>query len=315
MANEVVHVAVAVLRNAAGEVLIARRHVDAHQGGLWEFPGGKVEPAETVASALQREVQEELGVRLGSARPLIRMPHDYGDKRVLLDVWEVGSWRGEPRGKEGQPVQWVKPEKLSGFDFPAANLPITNAVRLPDCYLITPEPGLTDDFFLKLKQVLEQGHTLVQLRSKSFQGDVLKDIAQRVQSLCQAYGADLLVNQAIDLAGELAIGVHLTSRQLHEFSERPLPAGQWLAASCHTAGDLEQAVKVGVDFVVLSPVMSTKSHPGAECLGWDGLNELCERACMPVYALGGLAADDVARARTSGAQGVAAIRAFWPGEV
>ncbi|CAG0995784.1 partial ADP-ribose pyrophosphatase, partial [Gammaproteobacteria bacterium] len=79
----VLHVAVGVIRNGSGEVLVARRHERLHQGGLWEFPGGKVEPGETVEDALRRELREELSIGVESARPLIKIAHDYGDKRVL----------------------------------------------------------------------------------------------------------------------------------------------------------------------------------------------------------------------------------------
>eukprot|EP01137_Pigoraptor_chileana_P016793 Opistho-2@73895 len=98
-----VHVAAAVIRDDSGKILIARRADTQHQGGLWEFPGGKVEADESVECALARELQEELGIVVGAARPLIKVRHDYPDKQVLLDVWEVSSFSGEPHGAEGQP--------------------------------------------------------------------------------------------------------------------------------------------------------------------------------------------------------------------
>jgi 8-oxo-dGTP diphosphatase len=124
-----VHVAVAVLRDARGRVLITRRHADSHQGGLWEFPGGKVEPGEDLAAALRRELHEELGIAIGAHRPLLRVRHDYGDKRVLLDVHEVLGFEGEARSCEGQPLRWVEEQELEDFAFPAANEPILRAVR------------------------------------------------------------------------------------------------------------------------------------------------------------------------------------------
>ncbi len=119
-----VHVAVGVLIDEAGRVLITRRADDAHQGGLWEFPGGKVEAFETVQDALARELQEELGVVIGASSPFMEIRHDYGDKSVLLDIHKVKDWRGEPRGLEGQPLAWVLPAALEDFEFPDANVAI-----------------------------------------------------------------------------------------------------------------------------------------------------------------------------------------------
>ena len=124
-----IHVAVAVLLNDAGWVLITRRNEKQHQGGLWEFPGGKVEPGESVAMALSRELQEELAVTPTSSDPLLRVQHDYGDREVLLDVHCIRAWEGEPRGLEGQPLAWVSPTALADFDFPEANRPIAKALQ------------------------------------------------------------------------------------------------------------------------------------------------------------------------------------------
>lgn len=129
-ANKRVHVAVGVIFNSQGQILIARRHDDAHQGGLWEFPGGKVESDETVCDALARELHEELGINIqaSSCKPLIEIRHDYSDKVVLLDVWTVFEFDGEASGKEGQPLRWVERSQLSDYDFPAANIAIIDAI-------------------------------------------------------------------------------------------------------------------------------------------------------------------------------------------
>jgi len=123
------HVAVGVLRDSSGSVLISRRHIDAHQGGLWEFPGGKVEPGEGVVEALRRELLEELGVHIADARPLLDVQHDYPDKAVRLDVWLVHEFSGDPRGREGQAVLWVSPAELARYEFPAANAAIVAACQ------------------------------------------------------------------------------------------------------------------------------------------------------------------------------------------
>ncbi len=114
-------VAVGVLIDNAGRILIAKRAATAHQGGLWEFPGGKVESGETTPMALTRELAEELGIIVHDSTQLMSVSHDYGDKQVLLDVYQVTQWAGEPHGLEGQPLAWVMPAKLGDYAFPAAN--------------------------------------------------------------------------------------------------------------------------------------------------------------------------------------------------
>ncbi len=124
-----VHVAVGVIVDASNNILISRRAEDSHQGGLWEFPGGKVEPGESLEAALARELREELGIAIESISPLLQVRHDYGDKQVLLDTHVVRNFSGEARGLEGQPLAWVGPEALDDYRFPAANVPIVEAVR------------------------------------------------------------------------------------------------------------------------------------------------------------------------------------------
>ena len=119
-----VTVAVGILIDDAGRVLVTRRAPHAHQGGLWEFPGGKVEAHESIFKALARELREELGVLVEASEPLMVLEHDYGDKQVRLDVHRVTRWWGEPRGLEGQPLAWQQPEQLQDWAFPAANRPI-----------------------------------------------------------------------------------------------------------------------------------------------------------------------------------------------
>jgi len=125
------HVAVGVIENNLGQILIAKRPESAHQGGLWEFPGGKVDSGENFQQALLRELNEELAIQVENSEPLIQIRHDYSDKSVLLDVHKITRFSGEPKGNEGQPVRWVNPEILSEYAFPAANQPIIQAIRLP----------------------------------------------------------------------------------------------------------------------------------------------------------------------------------------
>ncbi len=307
------HVAVAVIVNNGGEVLIAKRPGHLHLGGLWEFPGGKLEPGERVTQALRRELDEELGIAVESARPLIRVYHNYPEHAVLLDVWRVERYQGEAWGREGQPIAWVKPEQLLNYSFPEANTPIVTAARLPGRYLVTPEPGNNPQLFLsRLEQCLRGGVRLVQLRAKQLDGAEYELLARQVISLAGRYGVRVLLNADPELVTKLgAAGVHLASRRLLSLRRRPLPAELWVAASCHDERELAHAAHIGVDFAVIAPVLPTLSHPEVTGLGWERLLRLTEMAPFPVYALGGMRDEHLQLARSRGAQGIAAIRSIW----
>ena len=309
-----VHVAAAVIRDEHGRVLIARRAEKQHQGGLWEFPGGKLEAGEDARSALIRELEEELAIRATKARPLIQVRHAYPDKQVLLDVWEVSQFSGSPRGVEGQPLEWVAPKQLADYAFPAANQAIVAAARLPERYLITPD-GLSPDALRDgIRQAVASGIQLVQLRAPKMFSVEYRDLALDVQGLC-AGKAQLMLKGPLEWLGDFpAAGWHLTSEQLRKYAAagRPFPGSRWLAASCHNAQELALAAQMGVDFITLSPVQLTQSHPDADALGWAAVSELLRGFNQPTYLLGGLDAQDLSRAWQAGAQGVAAIRGFWP---
>ena len=311
-----VHVAAAVIRAADGRILIAKRPLDKHQGGLWEFPGGKVEAGETVEAALGRELAEELGIAVTAARPLIQVRHDYPDKQVLLDVWQVTAFEGEPHGAEGQPLAWVEPARLADYRFPAANRPIVTAARLPDRYLITPEGFSPAQLLNGMGQALDAGIRLLQLRAPSLSQADYRTLAREAAALC-AGRAQLMLKGPLEWAVDFpGAGWHLTAQQLrtHALQGRPIPAGQWLAASCHDAHELDLASAMGVDFVTLSPVLRTATHPQAEGLGWLRCAEWLSAFNQPAFLLGGLGPGDMAKALRAGAQGIAGIRAFWPGQ-
>ena len=308
-----IHVVAAVLEDEAGRILLAQRPEGAHQGGLWEFPGGKVEPGESAGEALRRELREETAIEVRSHRPLIRVRHAYADRTVVLDVHRVTSWMGEATGLEGQPLAWVPPADLDRFPMPAADRPIVTAIRLPHTYVVTPpDPGDPEAFTASLKAVLRQGHRLVQLRLLGRDRAEVERYALAALPLCSEAGARLLIHRDCQLAEDLgADGVHLTSAHVRSLDARPFPPGRLVAASCHDADELARAEALGADFAVLSPVLPTASHPGAPHLGWDRFAALVEDVRIPVYALGGMTRDLMETAWRRGAQGVAGIRGFW----
>ena len=131
-AARVVHVVAGILRNATGDVLIAQRPEGKHHAGGWEFPGGKLEPGETRLAALARELHEEIGVEVDSARPLLAVRHAYPERTILLDVWTVTRYRGSPHGAEGQTLRWCPVGALAEAGLLPADRPITTALRLPE---------------------------------------------------------------------------------------------------------------------------------------------------------------------------------------
>lgn len=129
--NQTIHVAVAVIvhQNDSNKILIAKRPERVHKGGLWEFPGGKVEQGEHVFEALARELEEELAIFVLQAEPFINIQHDYPEKFVLLDVWKVTEFSGDAKGNEGQAIEWVSVSQLNEYVFPEANKTIIDELQ------------------------------------------------------------------------------------------------------------------------------------------------------------------------------------------
>ncbi len=310
---ERLHVAVGVVQDVQQKILIAQRPVHLHQGGLWEFPGGKVEPDEPVTVALARELKEELNLEVNSAdcQPLIQIDYDYPDRQVLLDVFRVLKFQGEAIGMEGQSVRWVDPNRLNEFTFPAANRPIIHAAQLPDRYAILDDAD-DDCVRQQLDRLLEHGVQLIQLRLKRWKQEDVHRLLNDYMPQCRERKIKILINS--DVEGDYANqvdGIHLTSRALNDLSQRPLNY-EWVAASCHTEQELHQAQALGIDFAVLAPVLSTATHPNAQPLGWEWFARLAAMATVPVYALGGMSLDCLAYAQQYGAQGIAGIRNIVP---
>ncbi len=311
-----IHVAVAVIVNARNEVLIARRPEHVHQGGLWEFPGGKLEHGEQVEHALKREINEELGLQIESARPLIQVRHDYTDKSVLLDVWRILQYQGQPVGREGQPVRWMRISELDATMFPVANKPIVLSLQLPEYYMITGHFDDMDDFCERLEQALIRGIKLVQLRIKHVTDETWYGmLVEAAHKLCMSHGARLLLNTSVDRFNRCGgDGLHLTSSSIFDYDRRPVSSDLLLSVSCHSDNELDQARRLGADMVLLSPVKETRSHPGVPGIGWPAFQQMAQTANCPVYALGGMGTEDLVQAVESGAQGIAAISSFWSHE-
>jgi len=332
LSPKIVHVAVAVIERFSfaihsrstlppcREILISKRADHVHQGGFWEFPGGKVEGNEQVTAALSRELFEELGITVTpkDMSALIKIEHDYGDKHVLLDVYTVHKFQGEAVGREGQPIQWVKENKLLNYTFPDANQAILSACRLPSSYFITPEYETVELALIGIQEQLDQGLNLFLLRQPKLDVETYKTWVETIINSLPAIKGKMLLSGYFELLGcsclniDWVSGVHLPFFRAAGLKSRPVSRSKWFGVSCHNLDEIRHAQGIGADFITISPVLHTATHPGVIPLGWDIFSNLVRQANIPVYALGGMMDVYYQQALDAGAQGIAGIRMFLP---
>ncbi len=305
---KVTEVAAAVILKPDGSFLLGQRPEGKPYPGYWEFPGGKIESGETVLAALARELKEELNIEVSRATPWFTLTHSYTHATVRLHFWRIFEWQGEPRGMEAQALAWQRVESLSVSPMLPANTPLFRALSLPPVYAITNAIEMGIARYLKvLEAALVKGLRLIQVREKSMSADELKHFAREVIARAHHHGARVLINGDVVLAKETrADGVHLTAAQVATLTQ--LPDLEWVGASAHSRGELEQAAALQCDFAVMGPVNRTLSHPQQAPLGWQRFAELVFDTPLPVFALGGLQPHELQTAIDAGAQGIAMQR-------
>ena len=294
------------------EYLLACRPEGKVYAGYWEFPGGKVEAGETLGEALVREIQEELGVTIDNAWPWLFREFTYPHARVRLKFFRVSSWHGEITVIEHSGIVWTKiGDTPTVTPVLPANGPILRALALPSLYAITnaAENGIETEL-TRLKDALDSGLRLVQIRDKTLSRDERKRFTEDVLRLTQTYdNVCVLINDDATLVIETgAQGLHLSSAQLMRSSQRP--AFDWVAASCHTPDELAHATLLGIDFAVLSPVLPTPTHPEAQGIGWESFKQTIEKSPIPVFALGGMNPETLETAWAHGGHGIAMMRGW-----
>ncbi len=185
-------------------------------------------------------------------------------------------------------------------------------IHLPDCWWITPDIHSQDDCESLLELLnfrIEQGIHAIQFRQTLLNADALMQVYSVFAAHCQKHQITLLINGAVSQVKQLnAKGCYLSSELLMEYSQRPLSADYWVGAHCHNLEELLHAQKLDLNFVSLSPVKKTLTHPEQIPMGWDRFETLVSQTSLPVYALGGLSLNDKQEAIARGGQGIMGIR-------
>jgi 8-oxo-dGTP diphosphatase len=303
-------VAAGILIRPDGRFLLAKRPEGKTWQGYWEFPGGKIEDGETSLEALGRELKEEIGITVKQAFPWVKLGH--------LNFFKVTRWEGEISGIEGQVLSWQSAEGLDVMPIIPANFQVINALALPSIYAITNSSELSElSFFHILQQKLKtKSISLIQVREKQLNQYEVKSFCEKLFRICEAYpNIKIMLNSYHYYQNPELIrlfnfdGIHWTSNDLKQL--RIKFPDLLNAGSCHTAAELSKCAQLGFDFVALSPIKPTLSHPNTQLLGWENFKSLISEYNLPTYALGGLTADDIETAWQHGGQGVAMQRAVW----
>lgn len=319
--NSCVHVVAGLIRHPknSSRLFFTRRKEGQHLENLWEFPGGKIERGESRFHALQRELREEVDIQVISAHPFHRVTHQYKDKKVHLDVWEIDSFTGSPHGQEGQESIWMDFNEVSQYPFPEADIPVLKALMLPSELLITPDLSeqYVDSYIQQFTSLMKKHrYPLVQFRSHHLNDETYQNVALKLKQICVQNRTELIINRPTlkSLESKLFESFHrrhLNSLVLGDLTSSPFDKSVVCSASCHDIEELRMAEKLNCEFAVLSTVRSTASHPGRTGKGWYKFNNLSAKSRIPVYALGGVRRKDLSVARYQGAIGVAGISDFW----
>lgn len=296
--------------------LLGQRAPDTFYPGYWEFPGGKVEVGETPRQALLRELEEELAIEVLAADPWIVLEHEYEHAHVRLHFFRVRAWRGTLRDRVHSALSWQPLDAPRVGPMLPANDPVLKSLRLPDLMALTNGCALGLQGQLDALDALLCRHAgappLLQLREAD---SVLRDALRApMHKACRQAGALLLENCGVEARIDEALrlqadGIHLNSALLMRLDARP-PAA-WVGASCHDRTQLDHAIALGLDYVVLGPVLPTPSHPEQPGMGWEAFTQAIAECPLPVYAIGGMQIETLAQAWACGAHGIACLSAAW----
>jgi 8-oxo-dGTP diphosphatase len=244
-----VDVAVAVVRNAEGHVLLAERTARQVAAGFWELPGGKIERGETPAQAAMRELAEETGLEARGLRPLMTYDHAFPTKTVRLHIFAVTSWAGTPSGREGQRLAWTDPASPRVAPVLSSNTRVLAALGLPPEIALAELAGPAPALLAHAHGVLSSGARLMLVRGDRLAPDQKVALARRFCALAHEFGAKiLLAGSALEASRAGADGLHSSAAALRSMLTRP-PVLLW-SVVCDTADDLARADALGADLAL-----------------------------------------------------------------
>jgi len=325
----VIDVAVAIIRNPEGEVLINQRLGNDGYKGHWEFPGGKLEKDESAEQALIRECHEEIDIEISACSPLITFTHSYPDKTVRLHVFLVTEFVNQPRPIEGQPLKWVKIEALVAHDLLPADITIIRALQLSDYCIVTPKINSAESlkhFVNKIKVFVQRQssfilqvrqHHMSQTRYIDFFTELLLQLEKENISL---RNIQFQLNTFLDTflkiqdnnVKKLSLGLHLSSTELLKYrqGDDSQLKNYLVGASVHSNTEIEIGLENKLDYLILGTVQPSMTHPSKKPLLWSKFAELTKDKPISIYAIGGMRVKDLAKAKMHGARGIAGINAF-----
>jgi len=300
---------VGVLRNSKQQILIAKRQAHQFMSGFWELPGGKIEEHESDQEAIIRELKEELGVIVTELSIHQTMAYQYTDRIIELGIYNINQYQQVPTGVEGQEIAWSNIDNLQNFNLLPTMTAFINSITLPNKYWITPSSNhQSDEWMIKFDEKMTQDISLVQLRAKA---DLPTDFVENLYKKCKQNHVKLLLNTVNKTFDETHCdGWHLTTGEMLKLTKKPCADDKLLGASTHNLEEALTAQKLGADFVVISPVQATQTHPDTVPIGWEAAQEVVNKLNIPVYFLGGMTLNDLDKTLEIGAQGIAGVSAF-----
>jgi len=306
---KIIKAVVGVLRNESGQILIAKRQDHQFMAGFWELPGGKIESDETTEETIIRELNEELGVKVNTLSLHQTMQHTYADRMVDLCIYNIDQYQNTPLGIEGQQIAWVSVQELHNYQLLPTMKAFINSITLPNKYWITPSTNhQSESWMKKFDEKMTQDISLIQLRSKT---TLDNHFIAELHDKCKQHNVKLLIN-TIDKSFDESHcdGWHITTDEMLKLNKNPCDENKLLGASTHSLDEALKAQEIGADFVVISPVQATQTHPETIPIGWKAAEEVVRKLNIPVYFLGGMDLEDLDKTLKIGAQGIAGVSAF-----